>query len=110
MPSARTAISGAPAAHLRRDEAAHLAEERLDVLRLDRDHDERRPGDRLRVGERRRHAVALLELGDPLLAPGVAAISSGFRQSEEGSREISASPIRPAPRIAILRESTMAGV
>ena len=40
----------------------------------------------------------------------VAAISPGSLQPDERRPEINASPIRPAPRIAILRESTIAGV
>ena len=40
----------------------------------------------------------------------VAATSDGSRQPDDRSPEISDSPIRPAPRIAILRGSTMRGV
>ena len=45
------------------DQVADLAEQGLDVLRLDRDHDERRAGDGLLVRERRDDAVPLCELG-----------------------------------------------
>ena len=54
---------------LGRQHAADLAEQRVEVLRLDGDHDERGAGDRLRVRERRPHAVALLQLAGALLVP-----------------------------------------
>src|SRR5262249_57036665 len=41
----------------------------VDVLRLHRDHDERRPSGGIRVGERRPDPVALVQLGEPLGAP-----------------------------------------
>src|SRR5439155_4621124 len=53
---------------LRREQTADLAEQRVEVLRLDRDHDKRGAADRIGVGERRLDAVPLGELVDPLLA------------------------------------------
>ena len=50
------------------EQAADLAEQHVDVLRLDGDHDERRAGDGLGVRERRADAVSLGELRRALLA------------------------------------------
>jgi len=54
---------------LRGEEPADLAEEDLEVLWLDRDHDEGGARDGVGVRERRLDAVALGQLVDPLLAP-----------------------------------------
>ena len=54
---------------LRRYEPADLAEQRVEVLGLDRDHDEAGTGDGLRVGERRPDAVTSGHFADALLAP-----------------------------------------
>ena len=78
-----------------------VAEQALDVLRLDRDDDECRACRGVAVRERGVDAVALAQLGHALGPPGGRGISPGFRHSDESSPEISASPIRPAPRIAI---------
>ena len=51
------------------EQVADLAEQRLDVLRLDREHDDVGALDRLGVRGRRLDAVALAQLGGPLLAP-----------------------------------------
>src|SRR4029077_13141386 len=52
---------------LRRQDAADLAEQRVEVLRLDGDHDERGASDSFGVRERDPNAVALFELARSLL-------------------------------------------
>src|SRR5207245_8186444 len=51
------------------EQPADLAEQTVEVLWLDGDHDERRAGHRLRVREGPAHAVPLRQLLDPFLAP-----------------------------------------
>ena len=66
------------------DQVADLAEKRLDVLRLDRDHDERGARYRLLIRERGRDAVALAELGHAL---GAAARGDDVRRQAPARRE-----------------------
>src|SRR5438045_3786843 len=54
---------------LRRQKPADLAEQDVEVLRLDRHDDERRAGDSFAVRERSVDAVPLLQLVDSLLSP-----------------------------------------
>ena len=54
---------------LRCQEPADLAEQDVEVLRLDCDHDERGVGDSFRIGERRLDAVPVGHLLQPFLAP-----------------------------------------
>ena len=75
---------------------ADLAEQDVEVLRLDRDHDQPGIGDRLPVREGGVDAEPVAQLGGALLAPAVAVTSSGFRQSELSSPASSDSPIFPA--------------
>ena len=65
---------------------ADLAEQRLDVLRLDRDDDEAGARDGLALRERRRDAVAAAELGDALLAAARSRRPRPARASRELSR------------------------
>src|SRR5213079_374585 len=53
----------------RRKQAADLAEQPVEILRLDRDHDERGSRHRFGVRQRAAYAVALLQLGYAFLAP-----------------------------------------
>ena len=91
------------------DQRADLAEQALDVLRLHRDDDERRrrqPRRGSRAWPRRRGARGARATRSARRA--VAATSDGSRQPDDSSPEMSDSPIRPAPRMAIFRESTIA--
>jgi hypothetical protein len=89
---------------LRREVLPDLAEQDVDVLRLDRDDDYAGVADRSRVVGSRLGTVALVQLGDPLLVTCSDDDLEGSRQPELSRPERRASPIRPPPRIAILRE------
>ena len=76
-------------------------EQRVDVLRLHRDDDERRRrAPRRAFDGRRLDAVPLAQLGDALLAARL--VTTMSRQPELSSPESSASPMRPPPMIAIV--------
>ena len=90
---------------LRREQPADLAEQRVEVLGLDGDHDEGRAADRFGVGERRFDAVALGELVDPLLAAArdddlLGLAPSGAEQArEQRLADLAAAEDRDAPAV-----------
>ena len=83
-------------------------EQRLHVLRLHREDDERGARGGLDIARRRRTPYRSTSSATRSSRRDDAESSAGSRQPEERSPAISASPIRPAPRTAIRRSSTMA--